>query len=193
LCSTDRDSGWTPYFKRKDLCQNWGFGAATLLVVAGLEAFFWLRPAEPSTPRGAVLNRGNVAEPDTLDPPQYGLAVEVEILNDLFLGLTARDQSGNLIPGAAERWGISPDGTTYTFHLRKGLLWSDGSPLTAMDFVAGIRRMLDPATHASSPTSPTRFTTARRSTKAGCHQARPAFSHRMTERSSSGWTGRARS
>lgn len=125
-----------------------GIWAATLLVVAGLGAFFWLRPAEPSTPRGAVLNRGNVAEPDTLDPPQYGLAVEVEILNDLFLGLTARDQSGNLIPGAAERWDISPDGTTYTFHLRKGLRWSDGTPLTAMDFVAGIRRMLDPATHA---------------------------------------------
>ncbi|MGZ6009187.1 MAG: peptide ABC transporter substrate-binding protein [Rhizomicrobium sp.] len=125
-----------------------GFWAALLITVMGLAVFLWLRPATPLAPHGIVLNRGNVAEPDTLDPPQYGLAVEVEIMDDLFLGLTTRDQNGSLIPGAAERWDISADGRTYTFHLRKGLRWSDGSPLTAMDFVAGIRRMLDPATHS---------------------------------------------
>src|SRR6185295_10453570 len=123
----------------------WAAGAAGLLALA---TFLWLRPAVPVAPHGIVLNRGNVAEPDTLDPHQYGLAVEVEIMDDLFLGLTTRDAHGNLVPGAAERWDISADGRTYTFHLRRNLRWSDGSPLTAMDFVAGIRRMLDPATHA---------------------------------------------
>ena len=125
-----------------------GRWAAACLVVAALVAFLWLRPAEPVAHHGIVLNRGNVAEPDTLDPPQYGLSVEVEIMDDLFLGLTTRNQNGDLVPGSAESWDISPDGRTYTFHLRPGLRWSDGSPLTAMDFVAGIRRMLDPATHS---------------------------------------------
>jgi len=123
----------------------WAGGAAVLLALA---TFLWLRPAVPVSPHGIVLNRGNIAEPDTLDPHQYGLAVEVEIMDDLFLGLTARDARGHLVPGAAERWDISADGRTYTFHLRPNLRWSDGSPLTAMDFVAGIRRMLDPMTHA---------------------------------------------
>jgi oligopeptide transport system substrate-binding protein len=113
-----------------------------------LAIILWLRPSVPATHHGIVLNRGNVAEPDTLDPHKYGLAVEVEIMNDLFLGLTARDGHGRLIPGSAERWDVSADGRTYTFHLRPNLRWSDGSPLTAMDFVAGIRHMLDPATHS---------------------------------------------
>lgn len=122
--------------------------AAALLLCVGLFGFLWMRPAETAAPSGIVLDRGNVAEPDTLDPHQYGLSVEVEIMDDLFLGLTTRDQFGNLVPGAAQSWDISADGRTYTFHLREGLRWSDGSPLTAMDFVAGIRRMLDPATHS---------------------------------------------
>lgn len=53
---------------------------------------------------------------------------------------------GNVIPGVAESWDISEDGTVYTFHLREGLKWSDGSDLTANDFVYAYKRVLDPAT-----------------------------------------------
>ncbi len=95
-----------------------------------------------------VLHRGNVAEPDTLDPQKYSLAYEAEIMRDLFEGLTALDAQAEIVPGAAERWTISDDGLVFTFFLRDGLQWSDGTPLTAEDFAAGIRRALDPATAA---------------------------------------------
>ncbi|MEG2700495.1 MAG: peptide ABC transporter substrate-binding protein, partial [Hungatella sp.] len=63
-----------------------------------------------------------------------------------FEGLVTNDESGSVVPGSAEKWEISPDGLVYTFHLREGLKWSDGSPLTAADFVYAIQRVLTPAT-----------------------------------------------
>ena len=59
---------------------------------------------------------------------------------------SCRTQKANLIPGAAESWTVSDDGTVYTFKLRKDGVWSDGSPVTADDFVYSFRRLEDPAT-----------------------------------------------
>ncbi|TIU29983.1 MAG: peptide ABC transporter substrate-binding protein, partial [Mesorhizobium sp.] len=70
------------------------------------------------------------------------------IIRDLFQGLVMHDQKTNLIPGAAESWTVSDDGTVYTFKLRKDGLWSDGSPVTADDFVYSFHRLEDPATAA---------------------------------------------
>ena len=50
------------------------------------------------------------------------------------------------VPGVAERWEVSPDGKTYSFHLRADAKWSDGSPLTAEDFVRSWQRTLTPST-----------------------------------------------
>ncbi len=50
-----------------------------------------------------------------------------------------------IVPSLAERWEISDDGLRYVFHLREGLTWSDGTPLTAHDVEFGIKRVLDPA------------------------------------------------
>ena len=61
-------------------------------------------------------------------------------------GLTAESPDGRIIPGAAIRWNISRDGKTYTFYLRRDALWSNGDPVTAQDFVYGLRRSADPAT-----------------------------------------------
>src|SRR2546427_4289785 len=55
-----------------------------------------------------------------------------------------------LVPSLAERWEISDDGLRYVFHLREGLVWSDGTPLTAADVEFGIKRVLDPASPGSS-------------------------------------------
>ncbi len=55
------------------------------------------------------------------------------------------DENLNLIPGAAERWEASEDGLSWTFYLRPGQVWSDGTPLTANDYVATYRHMVDPA------------------------------------------------
>ena len=63
------------------------------------------------------------------------------------IGLMAMAADSSPVPAMAERWTTSPDGLTWTFHLRPAL-WSDGVPVTAEDFVFGWRRMLDPATAA---------------------------------------------
>lgn len=96
-----------------------------------------------------VLRLGNPGEPETLDPHRYNLRLEETLLNDLFLGLTTFDARANIVPGAAERWEVSEDGLTWTFHLRPDLAWSDGTPLTAADFVYAFRRLLAPDTAAS--------------------------------------------
>lgn len=95
----------------------------------------------------SVLNRGNGSEPKSLDPAFVDTAAESNVLGDILVGLTTLDAAARPIPGVAERWNISPDGRTWTFHLRKSL-WSDGRPVTAQDFVFAWRRMLDPKTAA---------------------------------------------
>jgi ABC-type transport system substrate-binding protein len=55
------------------------------------------------------------------------------------------DENLNLIPGAAESWEASADGLSWTFHLRPGQMWNDGTPLTANDYIASYRFMVDPA------------------------------------------------
>lgn len=96
------------------------------------------------------LHRGNIAEPDSLDPHKWNLTYEQEITDDIFLGLMTLDADANPIPGAAESYTTSPDGIVWTFTLRAGLVWSDGVPVTAEDYAAGMRRMFDPKTAAPS-------------------------------------------
>ncbi len=96
-----------------------------------------------------VLLRGAFGEPGSLEPRQSGVASEQAILRDLFEGLTTFNADGRVIPGAAESWTVSADGLRYTFRLRPGLQWSDGTPLTAADFVRGWQRSLTPATAAA--------------------------------------------
>jgi oligopeptide transport system substrate-binding protein len=96
------------------------------------------------------LLRHSVQSPRTLDP---ALNVDVSaqrIIDDLFEGLTRVDAAGAVVPAVAERWEISADGLRWTFHLRSGLTWSDGTPLTAADFLFGWRRVVDPATASES-------------------------------------------
>lgn len=97
--------------------------------------------ADPTT-----LRRGNGPEPDTLDPQRARTDASFNILRDLFEGLTAVGPTGEAVPAAAESWTISTDGLEYTFRLRDGLRWSNGDPVRAADYVAGMRRLVDPAT-----------------------------------------------
>jgi oligopeptide transport system substrate-binding protein len=95
-----------------------------------------------------VYNRGNSADPESLDPHKTSTVYEAHILRDLFEGLVMQDKDANVIPGAAESWTVSDDGKVYTFRLRQDAVWSDGSPVTAEDFVYSFRRLQDPATAA---------------------------------------------
>src|SRR5207253_5667186 len=92
-----------------------------------------------------VLHRGNGAEVESLDPALADTSWEQWIIGDMIMGLFTEDAKGNAILGAAEKADISPDGKIWTFTLRD-CLWSDGTPVTAEDFVYAWRRTLDPKT-----------------------------------------------
>ena len=94
----------------------------------------------------SVLVRGGGPEPDSLDP-QKARAFEAQtVLRDLCEGLTTLDHSAHVAPGVASSWSVSDDGLTYTFVLRPQARWSSGEPVVAQDFVAALRRLVDPAT-----------------------------------------------
>lgn len=94
----------------------------------------------------AILLRGLGAEPDSLDPQKARADEAQRVLRDICEGLTTLDRSGGVAPGIATRWEVSSDGKTYTFHLRHDAKWSSGQPVVAADFVAGLRRLVDPDT-----------------------------------------------
>ncbi len=97
--------------------------------------------------QAAELRIGNPGEPDTLDPHHATSVYESNILREMFLGLVTQDAAGEAIPGAAESWTISDEGLVYTFALRDHS-WSDGTPVTAGDFVFAFQRLLAPETAA---------------------------------------------
>lgn len=110
--------------------------ACALLLAAGCSR---------SEPRAEfVLDNG--AEPETLDPAYMTGQLEGRLAYALFEGLTSYTAAGLPQPGVAERWDISPDQLTYTFHLRADARWSDGARVTAGDFARSWRRVLTPAT-----------------------------------------------
>ncbi len=74
----------------------------------------------------------------TLDPQLVSTQSERNVIHSVFEGLTKLDKDGNPILACAERY--EKNGNTYTFYLKKGLLWSDGSELVADDFVFALRR-----------------------------------------------------
>jgi len=91
-----------------------------------------------------VLNWNIGAEPLTIDPTLNGASDGGDVINQTFEGLV-REKEGVIYPGIAESWETSEDGLTVTFHLRDSK-WSDGSDLTASDFVYSWKRGMDPAT-----------------------------------------------
>jgi oligopeptide transport system substrate-binding protein len=104
----------------------------------------------PPCPAGALcLAYGNGAEPTTLDPSHIDGVWETTIVSQLLVGLTDRAADGRVQPALATSWETSPDGLTWTFHLRDAR-WSDGEPVTADDFVYAMHRELDPKTASAS-------------------------------------------
>ncbi len=90
-------------------------------------------------------------EPVTLDPQVANDAAARLIILNIFEGLTKLNGNGDVIPGVAQSWTANDDYTKFTFQIRNGACWNDGSALTAADFVYGITRTLSPDTN--SPTA----------------------------------------
>ncbi|MCJ7624138.1 MAG: ABC transporter substrate-binding protein, partial [Anaerolineaceae bacterium] len=86
----------------------------------------------------------------TFDPGLCETLFDLEWINELFYGLVTWSEDRNVIPMAAKHWDVLDGGRRYVFHLRQDLLWSDGEPVTAMDFEFAWKRALNPATHSLS-------------------------------------------
>lgn len=87
-------------------------------------------------------------EPASLDPAKIVGLPEIQVIRDLFEGLTNQSEQGDIVPGVATRW-QSNDNRTWIFTLRDNARWSDGTPLKAQDFVYSWQRLVDPANSSS--------------------------------------------
>lgn len=117
--------------------------AGTMLVGCGSSAG---GSAAGTTSGGSSVTVAMDADLNTMD---YELATDGNsfIMQSMCVsGLAMLDADGQPQPDLAEKWDVSEDGKTYTFHLRDGIKWSNGEPVTADDFVYGWRRLVDPDT-----------------------------------------------
>jgi oligopeptide transport system substrate-binding protein len=120
--------------------------ASTLALVAACSGGSGPGAASTSASQENILLRGNGPDPDSLDPQRARSTESQTILRDLCEGLTTLAKDASPAPGVAKEWSVSPDGKTYTFLLRAQARWSNGDKVVAEDFVAGLRRLVDPAT-----------------------------------------------
>lgn len=133
-------SGEEKFFMKKLSLLVSGIALAGLLVSCNGK-----KAADPSL---KVLHVQVGPSPETIDPALNSAVDGGNMLIHAFEGLVKFDRGNNIVAGVAEKWETSEDGLTWTFHLRPDLKWSDGSALTADDFVYSWRRVADPVTAA---------------------------------------------
>lgn len=107
------------------------------------------KPGDSNTPvveetveQKIVYNLG--ADPKTIDPQLNSAVDGSTIIHNAFEGLMREDENSKIVPGTAEKYEVSDDGTVYTFHIRKDAKWSDGKPVVAGDFEYAWKRALNP-------------------------------------------------
>ena len=101
---------------------------------------------EPQEQERKVLHLNNNEEPGALHPGMAQGTHDSWILEHAFEGLTKKTPEGEIVEGMAEKWDISDDGLTWTFHLKDGMKWSNGDPVTADDFEYAWKYVLNPET-----------------------------------------------
>ncbi len=124
------------------------FGSVYVIVglfVLAVTAFLYVFGSWSLSPK-ADLTICNGDEPQSLDPAIVTGQLEGRLCLALFEGLTTRNAKGEVIPGMAESWTLSPDGKTYVFKLRPGIKWSNGEPITSADFLNSWERTMNPKT-----------------------------------------------
>ncbi|ELN2577202.1 oligopeptide ABC transporter substrate-binding protein OppA [Enterobacter kobei] len=114
-------------------------------LIAGNAAMAADVPAGVQLAEKQTLVRNNGAEVQSLDPHKIEGVPESNVNRDLFEGLLVTDVDGHPAPGVAEKW-ENKDFKVWTFHLRKDAKWSDGTPVTAEDFVYSWQRLANPNT-----------------------------------------------
>lgn len=130
-------------------------GFVYFAVLMAVVAVVWAARMDPVPPADFALQNGT--DPKTIDPHRATGQPEGRIIFELFEGLLRMMPEGEIDPATnlqpmtpqpamAKSYEVSEDGKTYTFHLRDNIVWSDGTPVTAEDFVFSWHRMLHPAT-----------------------------------------------
>lgn len=116
-----------------------------------LSAMLILSFSSCSSSKADQLIKYNIAsDPVNLDPPLADDPQSALVVTNLFEGLLRLTADGKLTEGVATDYDVSSDGLAYTFHLRSDAKWSDGTPLTATDFVFGFQRLFNPSTGSQS-------------------------------------------
>ena len=103
-------------------------------------------PAQPAPIPGGVLRWSleGINELPALDPPLAGASQSVGVISLVFEGLVRLDSNLNVQPAGAESWDIKDGGKTFIFHIRKGLKFANGDPVTADDFAYSLNRAFSP-------------------------------------------------
>lgn len=117
-----------------------------LLIVAALACH-----GESGAARHTIIDSRDRYDPGSLDPATSTSVPSGRAVAYLFDGLTRFTPDAKLEPDLATRWDVSPDGRTYTFHLRSGVHFHDGSTFSARDVQHSFQRVLDPANKAGRP------------------------------------------
>jgi oligopeptide transport system substrate-binding protein len=120
--------------------------ARRLAVLCAALALAGCSSSETKPPTGGpTLRLAIAAHPKTLDPAKVADLPSLNVAHELYAGLT-RFSGRGVVPDLAESWEPSENGLVWTFHLRKGIRWSDGRPITAEDFRRSWLHALDPKT-----------------------------------------------
>jgi peptide/nickel transport system substrate-binding protein len=131
----------------------WYKAVSTAIAAALAAVLIDSSPTFAQTPKtGGTLRYGTVTEVASLDPHVYGGSAWKVLIEALYSPLVGFDQNAKIVPRLAERW-ETPDAKTTIFHLRKGVKFHDGIPVTAEDVKFSLDRILDPAMGATLRTN----------------------------------------
>ncbi len=114
------------------------------LALAGAIALSGCGGSKQAGKNGKILTIEEGPDVETIDPALNQSADGANYITLLSDNLLRMDKEGKVVPSLAQKYEVSDDGLTWTFHLRDGLKWSDGSDFTANDFVYSWQRMVDP-------------------------------------------------
>ncbi len=141
---------WESYYRKGAITRRQFVKLTALLggaVTLGSQVLSEPEPAAAAlAPSAKQVLRYPDFEPLHFDPATIESRPEILVSMALFDPLITFDDSGQVVPVAAQSWEMSKDGLTYTFRLRPGMQWSDGRPVTAADYEYAWKRVLDPDT-----------------------------------------------
>lgn len=129
-------------------CGSSAYSTATTAAATGAGTATTAAESTPAQPAGAASKEALKVMMETpaqsLDPQQATDGTSFEVIADYTDGLMQMDKDGKAVNALAESYEVSDDGLTWTFKIRKDANWSNGTPVTAKDFVFGWQRAVDP-------------------------------------------------